>query len=168
LLTFLSLIVYTTGMPNVEKGGAPRKENRKRQKPEEDVFLRKPNEKKPGSSPVGGTVSDVTLKNNISYFGSGILSKIIALKPVRWNWKDKEEGTEIQYGFIAQDVERVIPHLVSEGIWKDGSKKKLLNTTDMIPYLVSAIKEQQDQIVALQRLVSKLQPKKKSSKSKAN
>ena len=44
-----------------------------------------------------------------------------------------------QYGFTAQQIESVMPDLVSSG--KDGIKH--LNTVAMIPLLVKAIKEQQ-------------------------
>ncbi|HEY9412359.1 MAG TPA: hypothetical protein VIP77_22465 [Jiangellaceae bacterium] len=47
----------------------------------------------------------------------------------------------------------MIPELVSEGTWNDGTTRKFLNTGDMVPYLVKALKEQQAQIDRLQSIV---------------
>ncbi len=67
----------------------------------------------------------------------------------------KADGDGLQYGFIAQEVEEAMPELVSEGTWNDGTQRKFLTTSDMMPYLVIAIKEQQAQIVRLQEELSK-------------
>jgi hypothetical protein len=85
------------------------------------------------------------------------LDKVLSLRPVTWNWKSEKDGTEVQFGFIAQEVAKVIPHLVTDGTWNDGTTRKFINTGDMIPYLVSAIKEQQEQIEQLQTSVKKLE-----------
>jgi hypothetical protein len=102
-----------------------------------------------------GGGSDITLKQDVSMV-SNALSKILALRPVSWRWKNKNDGTDVQYGFIAQEVEKTIPDLVTDGTWNDGTTRKFLNTNDMMPYLVGAIKEQQSQIADLQRQIAKL------------
>lgn len=104
--------------------------------------------------PAGG--SDITLKKNVQELGT-ILDKIVALRPVTWNWKTDKKNEELQYGFIAQEVEAVFPHLVSIQSWKDGTKRKFLSTNDMTPYLVEAIKEQQAQIESLKRTIETLE-----------
>ena len=53
-------------------------------------------------------VSDRRLKENISYFDSG-LAKILQLKPATFDFINGENN---QKGFIAQDVEAVIPEVV--------------------------------------------------------
>ncbi|MGH7203152.1 MAG: tail fiber domain-containing protein [Candidatus Levyibacteriota bacterium] len=83
------------------------------------------------------------------------LEKILALRPVTWKWKSEKDGTEVEYGFIAQEVEKVIPHLVSNGKWRDGTTRKFLTVTALIPYLVAAIKEQQVQIIELQSILNR-------------
>jgi hypothetical protein len=104
--------------------------------------------------------SDRTLKENINQLGldSG-LSVIEKLNPVSYTWKDKSLGTGLQYGFIAQDVQKVLPTLVSEipnnllgADGKEiaipaGAKPKLsLNYDGLIAPMVKSIQEQQKEI----------------------
>ena len=83
--------------------------------------------------------SDKKLKKNIISLKDP-LSKILSLRGVTFEWKDKTKGEETQYGFIAQEVEEIIPELVTSG------ETKYLNYTGIIPVLVEAIKNQQKQI----------------------
>ena len=99
----------------------------------------------------GGT-SDRTLKTDVTHVRTA-LSKILALRPVTWRWKSGEANRELQYGFIAQEVETVLPKLVSEERGKDGTAHKVLTTNDMMPYVIRAIQEQQTQIKKLQQLI---------------
>lgn len=94
--------------------------------------------------------SDRTLKKNISTY-TGSLKKILGLRPVTYNWKTEEDGSPVQYGFIAQEVEEQLPHLVKDGVWIDGSTKKFLNIGGMMPFVVGAIQDLQSQIDALSK-----------------
>jgi hypothetical protein len=89
--------------------------------------------------------SDQRLKENISYLenNSGIssLDKILQLKPARF---DYIVGEKNQLGFIAQDVQQVIPEAVV--VTNPTTGMLGLKTDFMIPYLVGAIQEQQTQI----------------------
>ena len=84
--------------------------------------------------------SDLTLKKNIND-QSDNLTKILALRPVTYNWLTDEDGIDIKHGFIAQEVAQIMPELVTDGTWIDGSTKKFLQTAGMTPYIVGAIKE---------------------------
>ncbi len=84
--------------------------------------------------------SDETLKKNITDLG-GSLSKIDALRLVEYNWKTDAPGTAKQTGFVAQEVEKIFPKLVSEQKWIDGTSKKFLETAGLVPYLVGATQE---------------------------
>ena len=64
--------------------------------------------------------------------------------------KDQKE----RVGLIAQDVEKVFPQVVKE--MDDGSLA--IAYSDLVGALVEAIKEQQGQIVDLQKQVEKLSP----------
>jgi trimeric autotransporter adhesin len=86
--------------------------------------------------------SDVRLKQNIVSLDPAT-SLINQLKPVTYQWK--VGSTDTQTGFIAQDVEAVIPGLVSTN--SDGYKS--LNTSGIIPYLVKAFQEQSKEIEAI-------------------
>jgi hypothetical protein len=103
--------------------------------------------------PVGG--SDITLKTDITLLQHS-LKRILALSPVSWHWKAAQDGTDLQYGFVAQEVEKVLPELVSKAKWRDGTVRKHIAYTDMIPYLVSAIKEQQEEIASLKKTVDSI------------
>lgn len=84
--------------------------------------------------------SDETLKKNITDLG-GSLSKIDALRLVEYNWKTDAPGTTKQTGFVAQEVEKIFPKLVTEQKWIDGTNKKFLETAGLVPYLVGATQE---------------------------
>lgn len=84
--------------------------------------------------------SDITLKKNINN-QSDNLTKILSLRPVTYNWLTDEDGVEVKHGFIAQEVADIMPELVTDGVWIDGTTKKFLQTAGMTPYIIGAIKE---------------------------
>ena len=63
-------------------------------------------------------------------------------------------GERLSAGFKAQEVEKILPHLVDEKklpLKADDDKEyKILRYEEMIPYLVEAIKEHQKQINKLE------------------
>jgi hypothetical protein len=70
------------------------------------------------------------------------------LKPRRFDWKN---GTAQNVaGFIAQEVEIVMPDLVQDYKLNDEETKKGLKMGDMIPTLVKAIQELNAKVVALE------------------
>ena len=77
--------------------------------------------------------SDRRLKENISYFENG-LDIITKLKPAAY---DYISGTKSNLGFIAQDVQEVIPEAVS--ITDPTTGMLGLKTEFIIPYLVNSI-----------------------------
>jgi len=86
-------------------------------------------------------ISDQSLKENVVDIEPS-LNKIIALRPVRFDWKQEMqiEQKQIQ-GFIAQEVETVLPDLVYDYQYNDTEIKKSIKMGDMIPTLVKAIQE---------------------------
>ena len=93
------------------------------------------------------TPSDIRLKKNFTKIDNG-LDVISKLDGQTFNWK-KDDGRLVA-GFKAQEVEKVLPHLVNEKklpLHSDDDKDyKVLRYEELIPYLVEAIKEQQVQI----------------------
>jgi hypothetical protein len=89
--------------------------------------------------------SDIRLKNNIvNLSGSDALLKVDQLQGVSFTWK----GSGLKsLGFIAQDVEKILPELVST----DSAGMKSMNYDGVIPVLVEAIKNQQSQINELKK-----------------
>jgi hypothetical protein len=66
---------------------------------------------------VGTCVSDQRLKKNIIAFSSGTLEKLVALRPVTFEWRNDEYSwingqVGINYGLIAQEVEAIFPEMV--------------------------------------------------------
>lgn len=90
--------------------------------------------------------SDLRLKKNIESLeeASSIVKK---LRPVKFQWK-KTNNDDI--GFIAQEVEKVIPAITSE----DGENIKRVDYAKIVPILVKALQEQQIEIEALKKRIN--------------
>jgi hypothetical protein len=79
--------------------------------------------------------SDRRLKKDIRSLAPG-LGAILKLRPVTYRWKDpKVPG--IHYGFIAQEVEKVLPELITES----NKGFKALDATGILPVTVKAVQE---------------------------
>ncbi|MGB9707115.1 MAG: tail fiber domain-containing protein, partial [Microgenomates group bacterium] len=88
------------------------------------------------------TYSDISLKENIKPIENA-LDKILNLQGVTFDWKNQPNTHSS--GFIAQQVEQILPELVST----DVNGLKSLDYGRFTPYLVEAIKIQQSQIASL-------------------
>ena len=116
----------------------------------------------------------VKVYGNISYTGSisgasdqryktsirnldGALEKVLSLKPKSYLWDqeghpDNNFSDGLQYGLIAQEVEAIIPELVHTG--NDGYKS--VNYTQLIPFLIQSVQEQNKEIEALKKELDSL------------
>ena len=101
------------------------------------------------------SVSDRNWKKDIQTF-SGSLDKLLELKPRKFKWKkDNKED----YGFIAQEVEEILPHIVrNQGFNKagkgtGGEKHKTIDYSKLTPYLVDTIQELTKRIEKLEKKV---------------
>ena len=93
------------------------------------------------NAPNFNTTSDATLKTNVeTLFGS--LKAVTALRGVSFDWI---ESGDSEVGVIAQEVEAVIPQLVST----NDKGVKSVKYGNMVAVLIEAMKEQQAQIDAL-------------------
>ena len=104
------------------------------------------------------SISDERFKENVKNLETG-LSEVMNLKPRRFDWKEGRGTNQKNVaGFIAQEIETVLPDLVDE--FKDGLEDnemyKTVGYTGLIPTLVKAIQEQQAQIEALQSEINEL------------
>tara|TARA_R110001592_G_scaffold363309_1_gene683635 strand:- start:3959 stop:5503 length:1545 start_codon:yes stop_codon:yes gene_type:complete len=101
--------------------------------------------------------SDIRIKEKINEI-SGSLNLIKKLRPVTFN--KIEMGDKIHAGFIAQEVQKVIPHIVCtqnlKTIIKGTTYNDLLGIEydKLVPYLVDAIKDQQKQIDELKKQIN--------------
>ena len=98
-------------------------------------------------------ISDASLKENIRDLDKG-LDTINSLQPRRFDWKNGD-GNDIM-GFIAQEVEEVMPELIDEAQYNKDETKKSLRTGDMIPSMVKAIQELSTQVSELKAEVAAL------------
>ena len=89
------------------------------------------------------STSDERLKENIKDLETG-LTEIMALKPRRFDWKEGEgNSTKNNAGFIAQEVETVLPELVGDYLHDEIDDVKSVRMGDILPTLVKAVQEQQ-------------------------
>jgi hypothetical protein len=105
-----------------------------------------------GNMTVAGNVtaySDIRVKENIRTIGDA-LNKVISIRGVYFTRNDQEDKIKVHTGVIAQEVETVLPEVVSE----DNEGKKNVAYGNMVGLLIEAIKEQQLQIAELRRLVA--------------
>lgn len=118
--------------------------------------------------------SDARAKENVQDVTKG-LSSILRLRPVSYTWKQDKQtksasvkadsigvsthvangpynDNALQYGFLAQEVEEVIPDAVTT----DESGNKLINYTAIIPLLVQAVQDLQATVEAQAQKIEQL------------
>jgi len=97
-----------------------------------------------------GSPSDVRLKENIKPIESA-LDKVTKLQGVTFDWKESDSILNIKedIGFIAQDVQKVVPELVREN--SDGMLS--MRHQGITPILLEAIKELKAEIEHLKKKI---------------
>jgi hypothetical protein len=100
-----------------------------------------------------GGASDERLKENIKPL-KGAAEKVAALRAVEFDWSDEKEkertGNTHDFGFVAQEVEKVLPELVRER--SDGMKT--VEYGHVVPLLLDVI---QDLTKRIERLEAQAQ-----------
>jgi len=88
--------------------------------------------------------SDARLKENISDVSSS-LNKLMELSPKKYHyiWSDKNHNRKSS-GFLAQDVQKVFPDLVSSIRQPNGERTLMMNYIGLIPHITKGLQEQQD------------------------
>lgn len=88
------------------------------------------------------SLSDISLKYNVNSLQNSynIISKI---RPVSFNWKDTDDKA---YGFIAQEVEAILPDIVHTDI---STGIKSMSYIQLIPLLVNSLIELKAEVDAL-------------------
>ena len=95
------------------------------------------------------TSSDIRLKEDIIKVNPEIARHLL---PVRFRFKDDDK---IHYGFIAQDVQKIIPDAVTE----DKNGYLSLNYQELIAPLYALVQEQEDRIDRLEAQLKALEEK---------
>jgi len=99
--------------------------------------------------------SSIKLKDDVQNLPYG-LNEIMLLRPSKFNYKDKYKfGEGYDIGFIAEDVNDVIPEAVGTGVESD----IFMDSVKLIPILTKAIQEQQALIKALEQRIINLENK---------
>jgi hypothetical protein len=101
--------------------------------------------------------SDATAKENVQALEYGI-NAIKAMRPVSFFWTDeyKNRGEDRQIGFIAQEMEQVIPEVVGTAF---ADNKKYINYPELTAVLTSALQEALKKIENLEVMVADLAAK---------
>jgi hypothetical protein len=92
-------------------------------------------------------ISDISLKENIRELDTG-LSEVMRLKPRRFDWKNGD-GANVA-GFIAQELEEVLPELVYDYQYNADTTKKSIKMGDILPTLVKAVQELNEKVDKLE------------------
>jgi hypothetical protein len=102
------------------------------------------------------SASDIKLKENIKPLEINCIDLINKFKPVEFTWKDIKDvpgdrKNTVDYGFIAQEIEELLPHLI-----KETSCYKTIKYEKFAPYLVKAIQELSKTIIRLETKIDDL------------
>ena len=95
------------------------------------------------------TYSDESLKSDVASMGNTALDTVMSLEGVEFTWKDSGER---DFGFIAQDVQSVLPKAVH--VAEDGVQG--VDYSRLTSVLVEAVKAQQVQIEDLKKVITNL------------
>jgi hypothetical protein len=110
------------------------------------------------------TSSDIRLKNVLGIYSKG-LEKIISLQPVRYIYKEDNprqlNSTEVQVGFVAQEVQKIFPEAVTTG--EDGYLDFNIHSINVA--MVNAIKELNNENQQLKNKVEALESRVKKMES---
>jgi hypothetical protein len=117
---------------------------------------------------IGGSISEVTIGDNLTVTDTltelsmremktniepieNILPAVLQMQGVSFDWKKDEDGGLTNYGFIAEDVDKILPNLVSHD---EEGKAQGIQYSKMTAVLLEAIKEQQVQIDELKSKIN--------------
>jgi len=102
--------------------------------------------------------SDIRMKEDIIQL-TGCLDKVLKLNPVSYKYINRPVNhNKINFGLIAQEAIEIIPEIVSENYNEQEKGNRYgIGYTEIIPFLIGAIKEQQIEITDLKTRLSNLE-----------
>jgi hypothetical protein len=107
-----------------------------------------------GSGVTYNTTSDLRLKENIEPLEA--TDKLMAMNPVSYNWKADPDGPRCM-GFIAQEMQDVMPEAVSAGDDEDAMMS--MDYGRITPILVSALQDAHRKIEELEQRIADMEAK---------
>jgi hypothetical protein len=100
------------------------------------------------------TTSDIRLKQDIEPLEA--TDKLMQMNPVSYNWKADPDGPR-SMGFIAQEMEEVMPEAVSTGDNEDAMMS--MDYGRITPILVSALQDAHRKIEQLEQRIAEMEAK---------
>jgi len=91
--------------------------------------------------------SDIRLKENIEEIDNDDIQKLYDLNAVEYNWKE-DKDKNLHYGFIAQDVEKIYPHLTRT---KMMGEYLTVNYMELIPIMVKEIQNLRKELDSIKK-----------------
>jgi hypothetical protein len=102
------------------------------------------------------TTSDRRLKTDIQPIANGT-DMLMAMNPVTHGWKSDPHTGETVHGFIAQEMQDIVPEAVSGE--PDGEEMMSMDYGRITPVLVAALQEAHNKIEALEERLAELEAK---------
>lgn len=102
------------------------------------------------------SVSDIRMKKDIRPFTS-VLERVLKLVPFSYHYLDNDSGDPFSHGFMAQDVEKIFPDMVSYTYDKENKILYGLNYNNFSVLAIKAIQEQQEIITIQQKRIDDLE-----------
>lgn len=87
-------------------------------------------------------VSDARFKKDVKQLDP-VLSGVLKLKPYSYHFLDNPPNSKPSHGFLAQEVEKIFPEMVSTTTGREGEKIYGLNYNNFAVLAIKAIQEQQ-------------------------
>lgn len=103
---------------------------------------------------LGVASSSIRYKDNVNPMGDAS-DKVLALRPVTFQYKEAEEdgSKPIQYGLIAEEVEKVMPDLV---VYNDQGQPETVAYQTLAPLLLNELQKEHAQIERMQAEIDEL------------
>jgi hypothetical protein len=95
-----------------------------------------------GSTSFSST-SDESLKKDIQSLDKSTVDKLTQIESKRFDWKSSKKH---DVGFIAQEVEELLPEIIEENTYNDGNTYKGIKTSSLLPLCLDKLKEIENRI----------------------
>lgn len=119
------------------------------------LLINKGSTRKPGNKEWDNP-SDLRLKEDISVYAEG-LAELNQLRPVWYRYNGKDNIPKDRYvGIIAQELQKIAPHMITEYRGEDGEEYLMTNTSPLTYMLVNAVQELSRRVEELEKTVKNL------------
>ena len=89
------------------------------------------------------STSDESLKKDIQSLDKFTVDKLTQIESKRFDWKSSKKP---DVGFIAQEVEEILPEIIEENTYNDGNTYKGIKTSSLLPLCLEKLKEIENRI----------------------